>query len=978
MDTSNTERAEWAAGGAGSHLDGYFTPHLLRHVSRIQIRNFTPFPARDAFASALTQPSEQSQFTEFGRFSDDLDVTLTRKRARKISSTSIATLKSQGADGQASDDSWAVGSASSGDLRGRKRTMSRASARELGQAASSGSHPPPSGTGAYFRPNRPRTLSISSSVSGKGTAAMDGLWQTHTQKMLEKVLQSRLVETFITVTITSPTRGHSSSEDSATPASPPTSPPLSPPASHSRRPSSRESPTPKRKVQPAQSSPSRSASKAKEEQPSKRTSRTSTVTFSGTHTSSLPSHRKTGSGTVKSNGDPSPKPHSLTSRSRTDPESRTVPNFISGIHGPSTNPNFSLDLASGNDFSKWTDPSATHLTVHLWAKLHPDSPSSTARDKGKRRQSHEPDISDPQWTVVEKWDVCLSDLVPLDDEVVAQPSRLPSNTLLFTLSPPDKTFYLPTTPSLAPTRPPSPSGGYSSDPEVRMAGDLFTSRSATPRRKDFALPRIKSRQPRVNYARSSSSWQDLVKLVNLQCAIVDTQQSLFKVIRNVDVLFTASNVNDMARARETSEREAHIADWRDAQAQVRAESDDITERIRKRREEIRKRRETLSLATTMHGQDVAEEAITIQELSRERDSAAALQRRISPIRVTLISTLASLFPIELMSGSDLLFSILNVPLPIPLGTTDPAPPLSLPAHKEVTEDSVASALGYAALVVQLLAMYLGKMLVYPITFCGSKSMIRDGISAMVGPRMFPLFSKNVDTYRFEYGVFLLNKDLEMLMSDRNLRALDMRHTLPNLKNLLLTLSDGEGAQLTSLRSPTSSLSGLESPARPSSPLKLSPSADSVSTSNGLSEDDTDSPPHSGSTTPSKASTDSNHGSLSRMSRPFFGLSGFLRSRYPSSSQRPSVRVVPEAPENLVENEDGTDDGQEAPGSAEERNSDDEDRRTLRGVPVGDGEEEDTKDGVLPGDGHAGSVEKGTETPGSEGSGPLISQMVTNI
>ena len=29
------------------------------------------------------------------------------------------------------------------------------------------------------------------------------------------------------------------------------------------------------------------------------------------------------------------------------------------------------------------------------------------------------------------------------------------------------------------------------------------------------------------------------------------------------------------------------------------------------------------------------------------------------------------------------------------------------------------------------------------------------------------------------------------MSERNLRALDMRHTLPNLKNLLLTLTDNE-------------------------------------------------------------------------------------------------------------------------------------------------------------------------------------------
>jgi len=33
------------------------------------------------------------------------------------------------------------------------------------------------------------------------------------------------------------------------------------------------------------------------------------------------------------------------------------------------------------------------------------------------------------------------------------------------------------------------------------------------------------------------------------------------------------------------------------------------------------------------------------------------------------------------------------------------------------------------------------------------------------------------------------------MANRNLRALDMRHTLPNLKNLLLTLTNGEVVQL---------------------------------------------------------------------------------------------------------------------------------------------------------------------------------------
>jgi hypothetical protein len=95
-----------------------------------------------------------------------------------------------------------------------------------------------------------------------------------------------------------------------------------------------------------------------------------------------------------------------------------------------------------------------------------------------------------------------------------------------------------------------------------------------------------------------------------------------------------------------------------------------------------------------------------------------------------------MFPIDLRSGPDLLFTILDVPLPIPQGTTDPAPPLSLPEHKDVNDDSIASALGYAALVVQLLATYTNRPLVYPLTFIGSRSIVHDGISAMVGPRMY--------------------------------------------------------------------------------------------------------------------------------------------------------------------------------------------------------------------------------------------------
>ena len=112
-----------------------------------------------------------------------------------------------------------------------------------------------------------------------------------------------------------------------------------------------------------------------------------------------------------------------------------------------------------------------------------------------------------------------------------------------------------------------------------------------------------------------------------------------------------------------------------------------------------------------------------------------LQERKHVLRTSLLSTLSTIFPIELYSPPDLLFTILDVPLPIPLTPNDPAPPWTLPNHKEVTEEAIATALGYAAQVLQILAAYLGKLLVYPVTCIGSRSLIRDGISSMVGPRM---------------------------------------------------------------------------------------------------------------------------------------------------------------------------------------------------------------------------------------------------
>lgn len=64
---------------------------------------------------------------------------------------------------------------------------------------------------------------------------------------------------------------------------------------------------------------------------------------------------------------------------------------------------------------------------------------------------------------------------------------------------------------------------------------------------------------------------------------------------------------------------------------------------------------------------------------------------------------------------------------------------------------------------------------------------------MPGPRNFPLYPNDTLQYRFDYAVFLLNKDIERLMNDQGLRVLDLRQTLPNLKYLLYILATSNEA-----------------------------------------------------------------------------------------------------------------------------------------------------------------------------------------
>lgn len=185
----------------------------------------------------------------------------------------------------------------------------------------------------------------------------------------------------------------------------------------------------------------------------------------------------------------------------------------------------------------------------------------------------------------------------------------------------------------------------------------------------------------------------------------------------------------------------------------------------------------------------------------------AVQTKARSRRTQLITLLSHIFPVEPVldppafipeASHHLLFSILNIALP-----NSSFPPT-------FSDEALSSALGYTGQVVSTLAAYLGVPLHYPIKCLGSRSAVLDPISMMRGPRAFPLYGKGVDRYRFDYGVFLLNKNIEQvrplrahgldlpltrntrvalqLMYSQSLTVIDLRNTLPNLKSLLLTLS----------------------------------------------------------------------------------------------------------------------------------------------------------------------------------------------
>lgn len=382
----------------------------IRHITSIQIRNLTPFPVRDTFASALTQPSEQYQFTTHGHHSDDLDVTIGRKRGRRVSTASASSHRNANSDNEGSI----------GESPNRKRLSSiganSVSSRSNSHVATSVSssttggrrmsvsivHPPVSrpqtlrqrthsGASSIAGPSHLQTLSTTSESFSAIT--IPSLLRDTSQSGLEEVLTSRLVETYITVTIPH-THPSSLTSTGHPPNTPSTSSRTKPTSGFSKghvQTASISSPTGRPTISP---------------RPGARHAKSMSVSaISSPDTRRFPPARS----------QEGLSPSSPKGLSRfLDHE----PDYRSPVHRPSTNPSFQLDARS--ELTECHDElSSGILKIEVWGKISKSSlqqDRSRANGKGKGVDYSGSQVT-REWKILDSWQFNLDNLVPLPEDV---------------------------------------------------------------------------------------------------------------------------------------------------------------------------------------------------------------------------------------------------------------------------------------------------------------------------------------------------------------------------------------------------------------------------------------------------------------------------------------------------------------------------------------------------------------------------------
>ncbi|KAG9889648.1 hypothetical protein KCU98_g15099, partial [Aureobasidium melanogenum] len=230
-----------------------------------------------------------------------------------------------------------------------------------------------------------------------------------------------------------------------------------------------------------------------------------------------------------------------------------------------------------------------------------------------------------------------------------------------------------------------------------------------------------------------------------------------------------------------------------ATATVKKQLKALEQKRDQKRKALQNRRDLLARDSALRKEVLSQVEAGKDTVSKLNAQHTGVKTSITQQRRRIAHDLSKIYPIAPVLNQSLAFTIRGMHLP------------NSEALDTATPESLAAALGHVSHVIQLLSLYLGAVLPYPCRPRSSTSTILDPISILNTPsatskavsdeiaaRTFPLFLKGAVRFRFEYGVFLLNKDIEILLSTHlGVRVLDIRQTLPNLLYVFYCATAGD-------------------------------------------------------------------------------------------------------------------------------------------------------------------------------------------
>ncbi|PGH32787.1 hypothetical protein GX50_04388 [[Emmonsia] crescens] len=278
-----------------------------------------------------------------------------------------------------------------------------------------------------------------------------------------------------------------------------------------------------------------------------------------------------------------------------------------------------------------------------------------------------------------------------------------------------------------------------------------------------------------SHLQATSSYDALMRLANLDDCIQDALATREKLEAQINAILEKNH-----RDLNTLSRKSQAVDKLSSVKRATLSAKKLLRQSKQHKEEIQNSLEARRAAMTRGRASQQKTKSYLSEAQSSMSSSENLLRTTTENSMGQIrricEDLHAIYPIEPIPEKPLAFTICSRALP---NST----------FEDMDKESIAAALGYTAHLVYLLSFYLSVPLPYPVQPYLSHSFIQDPISAGLAQRTFPLYPVNAH-YRFEYGVFLLNKNIEYLMNRMGLRVIDVRHTLPNLKYLLYVLTAG--------------------------------------------------------------------------------------------------------------------------------------------------------------------------------------------